>query len=208
MNIVDKEGFEAVKKSVFNLYYFYQKLTRNKKVIKTLLKVPNVIPFAEQYDLSIEQVLSGMMFIDVINTIDSLFGETSFRGKGGASLYCFISYVIVTSHPEPDYSVYLMAATDREGEASKSFQDLIDMYKNWELNATTTHYKTAILLSKVNDDLLCDYWKHMYHFFYSVLYAEESWSDEQKGYLDNIIEVAKKALPNYTINYSKPVYIK
>lgn len=180
---VNEDSYNNVAKYSKELANFVSNLKNDNDVITALKSIPNIKEFANDEDSS--YILIAMSIQDIINGLDALFGEVSFNTAGSVGLYIFFNHI---NGNESSYDTYMKLAF---GITGSDLSNSINYFRNWGLNATSSEYKLAILLSNINDVYLKEYWKFIFQFFLSVLNAERKLlntkiTEEQQAYLNDI----------------------
>lgn len=195
---VGKESFDFIAKSSNNIIEFIKGLKKDDKVKSAIRSIPNMDSYLEGGD--VEPILVAMTAQDIINCLDSLFGEVKLTSKGGSGLYAFFYQL---KNNDPSYFTYTLLTI---GGIEDDISDNISLFRNWGLNATTEEFKLAILLSKVNRQYLKRYWELIYKFGYCVVKAESKISNEtistkQQNYLNDILLRAQKYFEDSSIDF-------
>lgn len=201
---IKNDKYNIIKTSCEELASFIKRIAKDPNVIAALKAIPNEEAFAKQESMDISGILNMMAFQDIIQCLTAIFEVPKIGESGTCGIFCFINELL---GGENIYETYQRLCLKLLPDVSSKLQDLVNSAQNWGVNATTEQFKVAILLSKVDDDMLNEYWHLMYNFAYSNIYGEEGHSQYQFFYLNNIISNAKENLEGVNVSYGKPSYI-
>lgn len=141
-----------------------------------------------------------MSIQDILTSLESIYGELKPNTCGFEGIYIFVSQILGTEY---SYITYLKIAT---GEIECGIEKELSYFKNWGINATSDEFKTAILLSKIDNEKTKHMWKLIYQFLYCIINEEHQvlgldFTTEEQQYLDNIENRAKTYLGDYSISF-------
>lgn len=195
---VSEESFNYVAESTKKLIELVDILKEDKKAISALNSIPNMDAVSDGEEAA--PLFGAIIAQDVVCCLDTLFGEVNLTSKGAVGLYTYFSQL---SGGETSYLTYMQLVL---GVLEDNVSANISNIRNWGVNATTDEFKFAILLSKVDDMYLEEYWKLICQFGYYVVYAEskvldEGISEQQQNYLNNIQLRARKYLEDSSLDF-------
>ncbi len=158
---ISEESFNKIAKYSNNIVEFIKQLNNDKDVVAAILSIPNAEDFIEGQDYSL--LLKSMSIQDILTSLESIYGELKPNTCGFEGIYIYVSQILGAEY---SYITYLKIAT---GEIECGIEKELSYFKNWGINATSDEFKTAILLSKIDNEKTKHMWKLIYQFLYCII---------------------------------------